>query len=290
MKAYVDCFPCFMRQALEAARMATDDPGTHRRILQQVGSLIADFPYGATPVEMGRDIHQAVREMAGSDDPYREAKRASNDQALAMYPRVREAVKGHPDPLLAALKMAAAGNVADFGANPGFDLERSVREGMEREVGGPGYHLFRERLREAGEILYIGDNAGEIVLDKILVEEMVEGGARVTFAVRDGPVLNDATLEDARYVGMDRMARVISSGARSPGTVLGQVTEDFRRRFRSAQLILAKGQGNYEGLSEEEGPLFFLLTVKCQVVARHLGAEVGDLVLRSPALSGRTGG
>jgi len=290
MKAYVDCYPCFLRQALEAARMATDDEGIHRRVLQHVAALIAEFPPEATPVEMGEGIHRAVREMSASPDPYREVKRESNDLALSLYPELREMVKGSPDPLLTAIKIAAAGNVADFGANPGFDLERSVREALAHDLVGSDFPLFRSRLREARRILYVGDNAGEIVFDKILVEEMVGRGAEVTFVVRGGPVLNDATSEDARYVGMDEFAEVITSGTLSPGTALRNADPAFLDRFNGADLVLAKGQGNYEGLSDEPGPLFFLLTVKCAVVARDLGVRIGERVLRAQRDRGRGGG
>jgi hypothetical protein len=132
-----------------------------------------------------------------------------------------------------------------------------------------------------GNVIYFGDNAGEIVFDRLLVEQMAAGGARVAFAVRGGPILNDATLEDAVYVGMDQVADVVSSGVVSPGTLLGHADPTFLDRFHRADLVLAKGQGNFEGLSDVEGPLFFLLKVKCPVIARHLGAELGALVLRA---------
>jgi uncharacterized protein with ATP-grasp and redox domains len=289
MKAYVDCYPCFLRQALEAARMATNDEDVHRRVLQHVATLMAEFSPEATPMEMGEEIHRAVREMAASPGPYREVKRESNDLALALYPELRKMVRASPDPLLTAVKIAAAGNVADFGASPGFDLEKSVREALAHELADSDFPLFRSRLPEARRILYVGDNAGEIVFDKILVEEMVGRGAEVTFVVRGGPVLNDATLEDARYVGMDEFAQVISSGALSPGTLLRDGDPAFLNRFNGADLVLAKGQGNYEGLSDEPGPLFFLLTVKCSVVAHHLGARIGQRLLLAQRDPGRVG-
>lgn len=281
MRAYVDCFLCFLRQALEAARMASKDEEVHRRVLQHVGALIAEFPPEATPMEMGREIHRAVRELSASPDPYRQVKRESNDLALALVPELQKRMKDSSDPLLTAVKIAAAGNVADSGANPGFDLRESIRDSLVQDLADSDFPLFSERLQGARRILYIGDNAGEIVFDKILVEQMVARGAEVTFAVRGGAVLNDATLEDAHYVGMDEFAEVISSGVLAPGTLLGDCEPAFLDRLKNADLVLAKGQGNYEGLSDEPGPLFFLLTVKCSVVAHHLGARIGQRILRA---------
>ena len=281
MKAYLECYPCFLRQALESARMATADEVIQRRVLQMVAELIADFPPDATPIEMGEDIHRIIREITDSSDPYHEVKQESNDHALSLYPQMREIVETSTDPLLTAVKLAAIGNVIDFGANPDFDLERAIEEGLTEDLADSDFPLFSDRLKRVDEVLYIGDNTGEIVFDKILVEELVGLGKEVTFVVRGGPILNDVTMEDARTVGMDKVAEVISSGALSPGTILRNTRPTFLDRFQRAELILAKGQGNYEGLSEEAGPLFFLLKVKCPVIARHLGAGMGDLVFRA---------
>ena len=287
MKAYLECYPCFLRQALESARMATVDEAIQRRVLQRVADLIADFPPDATPIEMGEDIHRIIREITDSSDPYHEVKRESNNHALSLYPQLRAMVETSTDPLLTAVKLAAIGNVIDFGANPGFDLDRALEEGLTEDLSDSDFPLFKDRLRRVDEVLYIGDNSGEIVFDKILVEQLVRHEKEVTFVVRGGPILNDATMEDARTVGMDGVAKVISSGVLSPGTILRNAQPEFLDRFHRAELILAKGQGNYEGLSEEAGPLFFLLKVKCPVIARHLGAGMGDLVFRAQTESGR---
>jgi uncharacterized protein with ATP-grasp and redox domains len=280
MRHYVDCYPCFLRQALAAARMTTSDEGIQRAVLRQVAAILAELPPGATPIEMGSRIHGAIRARTGSVDPYRRVKEAFNREALDLYPRLRAYVRASDDPLRAAVVVAAIGNVIDFGANPGFDLERSLESGMARGLASSDLPSFAQRLGAVERVLYLGDNAGEIVFDKVLVEEMASRGVRVTFAVRDAPILNDVTLEDARAVGMGQVADVVSSGVAAPGMLLAQASPEFLDLFSGAALILSKGQGNYEGLSEAEGPLFFLLMAKCPVVARDLGVEVGDLVLR----------
>jgi len=249
--------------------------------------MLADLPPTATPIEVGSRIHAAIRERTGAVDPYRRVKEEYNEKALRLYPRLKEYVDASADRLAAALTVAAIGNVIDFGANPDFDLERTLESGMARGLTGTDLPALVERLGEVDGVLYLGDNAGEIVFDRVLVEELVDQGADVTFAVRGAPILNDATVEDARAVGMDRVAEVVSSGTAAPGMLLAQADRGFVDLFSRSELILSKGQGNYEGLSHQDGPVFFVLIVKCPVVGRDLGAEVGDLVLRKAGRTGR---
>ncbi|MFO8173490.1 MAG: ARMT1-like domain-containing protein, partial [Longimicrobiales bacterium] len=152
MKHYLECYPCFIRQALEAARMATPDEAVHRQVLVEVARMMAELPAEATPVEMGLAIHRAIRERTGASDPYLEAKRESNRHALSLYPRLREHVEAAPDPLGAAVTAAAIGNVIDFGANPDFDLEAALEEGMARGLTDSGFSLFARRLEEADRL------------------------------------------------------------------------------------------------------------------------------------------
>ena len=222
-----------------------------------------------------------VRDTLGTDDPYREAKRRDNDRVIALLPALRERVESSSDPLLAAVRLAAAGNAIDLAVRSTVDLDRAIEKGLEESEGMVDYPLLKKRLARGGDVLYLGDNAGEIVFDRLVVEQLGGLGARVTFAVRGRPILNDATEDNAAYVGMDDVAEVISSGSDGPGTTLHGCRPEFLDAFRRASLILSKGQGNFEGLSDEPAPLFFLLMVKCPVVARELDAPVGEVLLRA---------
>jgi uncharacterized protein with ATP-grasp and redox domains len=283
MRTYLDCLPCFFRQALETARRVTGDAKTHREVLDRVASVIPDLPLDATPIELGREIHRVVREATGVDDPYREAKRNDNDRVTAWLPRLRRAVASSRDRLLTALKLAAAGNAIDLAIASRPDLRAAIERAQKEDGEMVDYPLFLERLQRSDDVLYLGDNAGEIVFDRLVVEQLVERGKRVTFAVRGRPILNDVTVEDARYVGMDDLAEVIASGSDGPGTALPLCVPEFLDRFERAGVILSKGQGNFEGLSDEDAPLFFLLKVKCPVVAAELEMDIGTIVLRSRA-------
>ena len=288
MRVYLDCFPCFMRQALDAARMATDDPTAQREVIDRVATLLPTLPPRATPIDMGQLIHRLVREITGVADPYARVKKESNDLGLRLYPVLKGEVESSEDPLLTALKIAGAGNIIDFGPEMAVDgdgvLERvlndSFTRALDERVPPPEYSAFTTRLAETEEVLYLGDNTGEIVCDKILIEELVRRGKRVTFVVRGAPTINDATLSDAVYVGLDRVATVITNGSDAPGTRLSDCSQEFLEAFGSARFIISKGQGNFEGLSDVPGPIFFLFKVKCPVIAREAGVRIGRIVLR----------
>jgi uncharacterized protein with ATP-grasp and redox domains len=276
MKTYLECIPCFLKQALFAARAATKDEEKTKQVLDRVARLIPDIPLDNPPPETARFIYRAVREVTGVADPFKAHKDRSIENALSLYGEVKSAVESSDDPLRMAVRMAIAGNVIDLGANPDFDLEREMGNALEKDLPEDHYESFRCRLENARTILYLGDNAGETVFDRILIETM---GKETIYAVRDIPIINDATMEDARKSGLGEVARIVSSGCDAPGTILKRCSREFLSLFASADLIVSKGQGNFESLSGEEAPTFFLLKVKCPVIARHLGADTGDVIL-----------
>jgi uncharacterized protein with ATP-grasp and redox domains len=179
------------------------------------------------------------------------------------------------------VRLAIAGNIIDFGVNGSVqdgDLERSIQESLAAEFADGQLRGFEKGVNEAEDILYLADNADEIVFDRLLIELLPV--ARVTVVVKGGPIINDATMEDAVAAGLPEIVEVIDNGDDAPGTVGEACSEEFQRRFARADLVIAKGQGNFETLSESEKHIFFILRAKCPVVARHLGCPVGTSVLR----------
>lgn len=269
MNIYLDCIPCFLRQSLDAARNVTDDVGLHEQIVREVLRLTADLDLNQPPPWVGQLIHGRLRDLTGVADPYQEAKRRFNWLALALLPEIRERVRRDPHPLIAAAKAAIAANVIDLGVKSALDESQTaavLRESCSAETHGD-FALFQKQVQEAQEILYLADNAGEIAIDRLLIEEI--GPERATLVVRGKAVINDATIDDARAVGLDELVRVIDNGSDAPGTILNDCSAELRERFRTADLIISKGQGNFETLSGEDANLFFLLKVKCPVIARH---------------------
>ena len=277
MRTFLDCLPCFLNQALRAARIATDDEKKIKWVLDEVGMMLRHIPLESTPPESGRLIYHKVSEITGNPDPYRVLKDKSTKKALALYPYLKSRVEESNDRLLTAIRIAIAGNVIDFGANWGFDLNAEVAEVLEKDFAVCDYREFKDHLDKAGDVLYIGDNAGECVFDRILIEEMKKPAI---YVVRDVPVINDATYEDAMQAGIDKIATILSSGTDAPGTILRTCSAEFKGVYGKSKFIISKGQGNYEALSNDGRRIFFLLKTKCDIIADDIGVDKGDIVLK----------
>ena len=277
MKTYLDCIPCFFNQALRAGRIATDDEGKIKRILDEIGMVLKDIPLESTPPETGRVIYEKVREITGNYDPYKEIKIESTHKALSLYHSVKQQIEQSEDSLLSAIRIAIAGNIIDFAVNRNFDIEREIHEVLEKDFAIYDYIKFKECLDKTDEILFIGDNAGESVFDRILIEELKKP---VIYVVRDEPVINDVTYDDALLAGIDTVATIVSSGTNAPGAILTTCSNEFRKIYNDAKCVISKGQGNYEGLSGEKKPIFFMLKAKCYVIANDIGVNEGDIVLK----------
>ena len=267
--------------------MATDDETVHEQVVREVLLAVPKADVRQSPPAMGQRIHRLIRELTGETDPYREIKDRFGQVALGLYPELKGRVEGSVHPIETAVRLAIAGNIIDCGVNNDLD-ETRVRDAVERAFGAPlngDMADFVDAISAAEDILYLADNAGEIVFDRLLIEQLPR--EKVTVVVRGGPVINDATMDDALVAGLPHLVEVIDNGSDAPGTILEDCSEDFRRRFNEAGLVIAKGQGNYETLSETDKDVFFLLLIKCPVIARDIGCEVGALVLRRGPMSVR---
>ena len=276
MKTYLDCYPCFFRQILNTSRLMDLDEKKIREILVAFGQCLSRIGVDATPPEIGREAYRLIAKKTGIMDPYKSIKKKCTRQALALYPRLKERIVSSDDRLSMAVRMAIAGNVIDFGANADFDLDKDLAVLLSQELAIDHSEAFRQVLQRARRILYLADNAGETVFDRLLIEEL---GKPVVYAVRERPIINDSVLQDALDAGLDDVTEIVSSGTDAPGTILNLCSENFLKTFRSADLIISKGQGNYEGLSDESRPVFFLLKAKCAVIARDIGVEEGSLIM-----------
>lgn len=287
MRTYLDCYPCFLRQALTAARLVDASASQQQAVMHKTLVLLQRLPPGKTPPEIGHAVHRIARETAGNHrDPYREAKDHSTREALALYPRLKALVAASDDPFETAVRLSIAGNIIDFGAYDELpDLWATVERVVDAPFAAP-QHLERLRaaLNDAPWLLYLADNAGETVFDRVLIESLT---LPVVYAVKDGPTLNDATREDAIAAGVDTRANVeiISNGADAPGTILALCSAAFQQTFADAPLIIAKGQANYETLSTAGPRVFCLLQVKCPVIGQDLGAPVGGVIVRQSVVS-----
>ena len=279
MKSALDCIPCFVAQALNVARLATHDPQAHERILREALRRASEADLAQSPARFGRGIHRLVRELTEQADPYLAVKQESNRLSLALLPAWRERLRSAENPRLAAVKMAIAANIIDFGIKGDLTAEQipaALGSSLAAPLMGEVEALFAA-AESAQDILFLADNAGELVIDRLLLELLPR--QKITVVVKGGPAINDALRADATAAGLDGWIAVVDTGCDGAGIVLEACSLEFQRRFAQADLIIAKGQANFESLDGGAQNIFFLFKVKCPVVARHIGQAVGSLVL-----------
>lgn len=283
MKVYLDCISCLMRQALEAARFVTKDEKFQKKILKNVLIELDGINWDTSPPEIAHVVHRIVRKESGVDDPYKDVKRTYNDIALKMYPNLKSMVNQSPTPLLTALRLAIAGNIIDYGVGSNFDLDRTILDVLEKKFKIYDLSEFMRTLKTANNLTYIADNTGEIVFDKILIETIL--GAydlgKILFVIKDEPIINNATEEDVIYVGIDEIqgTEFLKVGVDAIGKGMNYSSKEFWTILSQSDMIIGKGQGNYEALSDR-GKIFFLLMAKCPVIAKDLGFTIGDTILK----------
>jgi uncharacterized protein with ATP-grasp and redox domains len=280
MRIHLRCVPCFFEQALSAARTLALSPRDARRLVRRVNAAVDQMDWEQPAPLMGLAIHHAICAITGQDDPYAALKRAHTEAALALLPAAQEAVARAPDPFGAAVQLAIGGNLIDLASAPGrkVDVQECFRQALERPVDQGRVRELERRVARARDVLFLADNAGEIVFDRPLLRLI--GPDRVVVAVRGGPVINDATVDDAALAGLTDRYRVITTGSDVPGIWLEECDPAFRARFAAADLVIAKGQGNFETLSELDREVFFLFLVKCGAVADELEEPLGTAVAR----------
>jgi hypothetical protein len=258
--------------------MAGAGDADQQAVVTETLAFLQTLPPGVSPPAIAHAVHRIVRERLGDGDPYLAAKSGSTRAALALYPRLKALVARSADPLDTAVRVSIAGNIIDFGVSDDVpDLWATVEQVMAAPLAIDHQDVLRSALDVADHVLYLADNAGETVFDRVLVEQLEPP---VVYAVKGGPVLNDATRTDALAAGLDACATVVENGSNAPGTILDLCSGEFRDAFARAPLIIAKGQANYETLSEAGPRVFCLLQVKCPVIAGDVEVPVGSAVVR----------
>jgi len=276
MKASLDCYPCFFLQALKCSKIVTSDEKKILEILNEVSLALPQLRFDVTPSEIGRDVYHIISAKTGVKDPYRKLKDEFIRKALSLYPDMKKLIESSQERLMTAVRLSIAGNIIDFGAHAKFELKEDVERILSQDFAINHYPQFCRSLGKAKKILYLADNAGETVFDRLLIEELHKP---VIYAVRESPIINDATREDALLSGIGEKSEIISSGCDAPGIILKFCSKEFLKAYSQADLIISKGQGNYEGLSDETRPIFFFLKAKCSAVAREFGVEEGSIIL-----------
>jgi uncharacterized protein with ATP-grasp and redox domains len=284
MKVRNACIPCMIAQTYNTAVLCTDDPEAQRAILDEALRRYADMKLDSTPGFHSQVAYEVCRELSGVQDPYATLKYESNAAALTLLPGLRKQLAASDDPLRDALLLAVAGNIIDLGLAQEYDLTEDIVRQVERGFDVAEMDGFRAAVAHAGVILYLADNAGELVFDRLVIETL--GPARVTLMVKSGPIVNDALMADAQQVGLTDLVRVAETGTNDFGFPWPLVSDAARAEFEAADLVISKGHANYETVSElgpEGDKVQYILKVKCKEVARELQCTCGDVVLVSHA-------
>ena len=278
MKAFLDCVPCAVRQALETVRRVTDDREVQLQVLREVCRRLVDVHVDQTPAALSRVPDQVVAEVTGQSDPYAREKRDYNARVLALYDHLKELLDGAENRLHRALQLAVAGNVIDLGIGKAFDIDHEIAGVLDRGFARDDSPALEAELAAGRRnVLYVLDNAGEIVFDRLLIEELSDH--EVTACVRGGPIINDATMADARQVGLTDVCPVITTGSDAVGIEWDEASDDLKRAFGEADIVIAKGQANFETLAGSDRSVYFILKAKCDCVAEELGVRLGDVVI-----------
>jgi uncharacterized protein with ATP-grasp and redox domains len=279
MPMLLDCLPCLLRQALETSRMSTGDRGAQERVMRDVLEILGRQGTSVNVLEIYGEIHAMLKAHTGASDPYKAIKERDIRMALRLYPKLRNFVYGGEDSLRRALKAAVVGNNIDSGIQDYSGLEAALESELHKSFAACDADLLEDRMKTARSLLIIGDNAGETVFDRLLIEQFP--GLDVAYAVREAPVLNDATLEEARASGLEGCcARVVSSGCGTPGILPELCSPEFLELYEAADIVISKGMGNFEGLGGRGHDVFYLFMVKCPAIAERAGAAMGEYVFR----------
>ncbi|MBN2013370.1 DUF89 family protein [candidate division KSB1 bacterium] len=277
VKLLLQCITCAVDSFNTLAKKGLIPEKNQQPGMKDLLHFLSTMDYSKTPLHMGQISHRIIRKWAANPDPYIAEKRQYNATMLEHYDELKREVEFSNDPFDLALRLAVAGNVIDLGYNHGLDVHTTLEKVRTAPFVIYDAELLRRAVANANTILYLADNAGEIVLDKLFLETLKH--PNVYLAVRSSPVINDVTLEDVAPLGLDKFATIIANGSDAPGTLLEDISKEFRAIFEQADVIIAKGQGNFEGLASVRAPIFFLLMAKCEHVSRHLNVNKGDFIV-----------
>ena len=283
MKISYECGPCFLRQAREAIDLATDNEDLKMELMNDIFKFLATtFKKGTNSNKTGSHIHNLIKAKTGCEDPYINQKKLGNEIALKFLPLAKNILKEN-DSLENRVKIAIVGNILDFGAfELSDDIEQLLADSLDNDLVIKDIAPFEESLEKQDKVLYLVDNTGEIVFDKLLLSKIKEYDLDITIAVKSKPILNDACMEDAISAGLDEFGEIVEIGAGTVGYVDSEISDEFREIFNSHEFIISKGMGNYEGLTEidlSDKDIYFLLCAKCNTIARDIGVDLKDMLL-----------
>lgn len=283
MKISYECGPCFLRQAREAMDLSTDDEALKMELMEDIFKFLSkNFKEDTNSNSTGSIMHNMIKEKTGCQDPYHKEKIEGNEIALKYLPDVKRILE-EDDSLENHVKIAIIGNILDFGAfTLDDDIESVIKTALKKDLAVKDIDEFESSLKAHNRVLYLVDNTGEIVFDKLLLSKIREYGLEITIAVKSEPILNDACMEEALDAGLDEYGEIVEIGCGTVGYVDSEISDEFREIFESHEFVISKGMGNYEGLTEIDlsgKDIYFLLCAKCNTISKDIGVNLHDMLL-----------
>ena len=280
MKTEPECISCFFSQLARTCETYEVGRDEQLKLFKDFSRRIGDMDFDLSPPELSKHVADLLREKLGLEDPFHSVKKMENERALEMLPEIKHIIDNSNDPLEMAVRFATASNVIDYGLPELLGLKHALDDLALKDFKVFDIDIMKDRINKSKKILIIGDNTGEIIFDRLMLEKL-PSNVEYTYAVRSKPILNDSLREDAIFAGIDQYAKIIDSGSTIPGTVLTQCTEEFINTYNTADLIISKGQGNFETLVDESKPIIYLFVVKCNAVASMLNLPKASFMLMS---------
>jgi uncharacterized protein with ATP-grasp and redox domains len=269
-----------LRQVLEASRMATDDIEIQEQILNDSLKILLNYKQFSCSPDLALAMHQTVKKHSKKLDPYDRIKERDINASKKAYPLLKSFLLEKDNSLYWALKIAATGNIIDSAIYNNIDVEHCIENELEKGFSICDIDSFEDKLKKTKTLLIIGDNAGETVFDKVLAEHLLGFNINIIYAVRDKPIINDATVKEAYESGLDSCTTIVSTGSDAPGAILEKCSNEFIDLFNKSDIVISKGQGNYEALSDCERDIFFLLKAKCPMISNKLGVNLNEYVFK----------
>lgn len=274
MKTYLCCVQCLVRNTIKIAEMLAENEQEKEKIVKEMLKEIADFDYNTPPPFMARRIYSYAAERTGIKDPYLKQKDDSTRIAKELLNKFIQEDHLDINDFESLVRLAIGGNIIDFGVNCDLDLneaKKSIEAAFTKQLDRNALEQAEQAMDSAQNILYLLDNCGEAVFDTLLVRKY---RSKITLSVKGVPILNDVTRREVLDSGFGGIVkRIVDTGDCTPGVSLEHSSPEFLDAFRRADLIVAKGQGNYESLNRTDKPVLFLFMAKCDLVADLLGAE-----------------
>ncbi|MGD2249197.1 MAG: ARMT1-like domain-containing protein [Candidatus Methanofastidiosia archaeon] len=285
MKVHLDCVPCFLEQALQAARFVTDDETKQEKAVRTTLQTLEECDYRKTPPEISHAVHFTLMDVLKADDPYKKVKENNNVMVLDMYDQLKKDVNSSDDPVDTAIRLSIAGNIMDYGARLNFELSETIDTVKKVVFAIDDTEQLKKDLKKGKTIAYLADNAGEIVFDRLFMETVNEAYGKKEWHVyvKGRPILNDATIKDAEQVGLTNMGTVRILELPMEKEYDSRADPVYLKEFNENDVVISKGQGNYEALSNvANSKFYFMLMVKCGIVADDVGADIGDIIVMNP--------